>query len=121
MIRADRTLKVDELLFLQLHVWPVIGGGKDLQTGRSCGECGRDISERPLNARFCELCVEERRRVANATWRLRAKLPRFCCDCGVDISDRHGRSIRCVDCAQAEERKHRRECWNRSNAKRRAA
>jgi hypothetical protein len=36
MIRADRTLKVDELLFLQLHVWPVIGGGKDLQTGRSC-------------------------------------------------------------------------------------
>ncbi len=53
--------------------------------GRTCADCGTDISHRGHRAIFCKLCAEQRR----------AKLVRTCAVCGVDISLRGPRATFC--------------------------
>lgn len=124
MLRADKVLSPADLRFLATQVWPVVGTGPDMTSiSRPCANpsCGRDLSHRPANAKFCEDCAEDRRRTFNRDFRRRVPGVRLCPDCGADISDRHGRAERCIDCAQAKDREQSRECWRRYNAKNRRA
>lgn len=75
---------------------------------RLCADCGASLEGRRHDARRCRPCAaqhdlqlarERTRRNRGTAPDAPVQRPTVCPDCGADISHRHGRSLRCIDCA----------------------
>ena len=76
---------------------------------RKCETCPEDISQRHINARFCDSCAEGRELVREKNRvRSRAKVvpsARLCKSCSKDISHRASRAIYCEACVKRRRNK----------------